>query len=147
MTPQDYPGATILLSTEHLAMRSGKPAFRRALVSCDFLQKPLLHKRLDLGAEYLDQKHRSLEKKHSFAVREFCDGLWSQVLIFHDALLLRGIPDPMHPGRVSISTGLTSASLSMASRPSRNATHGMFNGLQGREACLAVTIEDIEPVQ
>jgi hypothetical protein len=53
----------------------------------------------------------------------------------------------MHPGRVAISTGLTSAFLSMASPPSRNATHGMFNGLQGRKTCLAITIEDIEPVQ
>ena len=147
MTPLDYPGATILLSTAHRAMRSGKPAFRRTLVSCDFLQESLLHEGLELCAEYQDQKHRYLAEKHPFPVREFCDGLWSQVLIFHDALLLRGIPNPMRPGRVSISTGLTSAFLSMAPPPSRDATHGMFNGLQGRKTCLAITIENVEPVQ
>ena len=128
-------------------MRSGKPAFRRTCVSRNQFEKTSLQQRLELHAEYLNQNDRSGKEKHPFPVGKLCDGLLPDVLIFHDALQVQGIHSQMKRGHVSISDGQTLDDQAIASSHSRNATHGQLNGLQGRETCLAIPVEDIEPIE
>ena len=76
-------------------MRSGKPALRRTLVSCNQFEKTSLQQRFELRAEYLNQNDGSSEEKHPFPVGKFCDGLLPDVLIFHNALQVQGIHSQM----------------------------------------------------